>query len=150
MRSWINKSLAAFAALALLSGAPAAAQVPDPFARELAHQLAQAETMVGQSGYERVAGPFAGGLPSRADRRFQLTLRAGQDYELIGVCDGRCRDIDMRIFDEKEFVVGADTLADDIPIIHIHPAITGLYSVQVVMNQCAAPTCFFAFNVYAR
>ena len=150
MKLSLGKHLAALAALVLLLVQPAAAQVPDPFARDLARQLARAETMPGQHGYQRVAGPFAGGLPERLNRRFQLTLRAGQDYELIGVCDGRCRDIDMRIYDANDKVLGADTLSGDVPMLRVHPIFTGLYTVEVTMNQCAADECFFAYNVYAR
>ena len=158
MKSWFGKGLAAklapklalLAGLIMLLGQPAAAQVPDPFARQLAQQLARSETILGERGYQRVAGPFAGGMPARLNRRFQLTLRAGQSYEIIGVCDARCRNLDMRVFDANDALVGEDVLTDDVPVVNIRPRFTGLYTVEVTMPQCAASPCFFAFNVYAR
>jgi hypothetical protein len=78
MLSWVKKAAAGLAALALLTG-PAAAQVPDPFARELAQRLTRAEMVLTENGYARAAGPFAGGLPERRARRFTVMLRAGQD-----------------------------------------------------------------------
>lgn len=147
----VGKILAAVAAVALFGAFPAAqAQVPDPYGRELARQLAQAEALLGQRGYHRVAGPFAGGLDTRLNRRFQLNLRAGQEYRVIGVCDSRCSDIDMRIYDSADNVVAQDLLDDDVPIMELRPRVTGLYTIEVVMWQCTARPCFFAFNVYAR
>lgn len=150
MRFEFARRLAAAAALVLLSGAPASAQVPDPFARELARQLAQADALLGQHGYSRVAGPFAGGLQQRATRRIPLTLRAGQDYSIAGFCDTHCRDIDLRVYDENNQLLGEDALTDDVPMVNVQPKFTGSYSVEVVMYQCNASPCYYAFNVYAR
>jgi hypothetical protein len=77
MLSWVKKAAAGLAALAVLAG-NAQAQVPDPYARELAQRLARAETPLTENGYARAAGPFAGGLPQQRARRYTVMLRAGQ------------------------------------------------------------------------
>jgi hypothetical protein len=143
-----KRIVAAFALLAIL-GAPAAAQVPSPFARELARQLAQGEQVLAQHGYSRAAGPFAGGLEQRAQRRFPVTLRAGQDYRVLGVCDSRCGDLDMRLLDMNDAVIAVDNMTDDVPVLQIRPRATGVHTIEVTMYQCAATPCYFAFNVYA-
>jgi hypothetical protein len=137
------------AALALLA-APAAAQVPDPFARELAQRLARAETLLTENGYARAAGPFAGGLNERQGRRFTVMLRAGQDYRIVGVCESRCRDLDLRLLDANDALVAQDVLDDSVPVIHVRPNATGNYAIEVLMVRCAAAPCWFAFNVYSR
>lgn len=149
MASWAKMAAAALAALALLAG-PAAAQVPDPFARELAQKLARAETILADQGYARAAGPFAGGLREAEGRRFIVTLRAGQDYRIVGVCDERCRDLDLRLYDADQRMIAEDVLQDAVPVIHVRPYATGQYAIEAIMHGCSAAPCWYAFNVYSR
>jgi hypothetical protein len=149
MGPWVNKAMAALAALALLAG-PAAAQVPDPFARELAQKLAHAEVVLTENGYARAAGPFAGSLmPQRAQSR-TITLRAGQDYRIVGVCDGRCQDLDLRLVDPNGQMEAQDILADAVPVLHVQPRLTGQHTIEVMMQRCSGAPCWYAFNVYSR
>jgi hypothetical protein len=149
MASWLKIAAAAVASLALLAG-PSAAQVPDPFARELAQKLARAEILLSENGYARAAGPFAGGLNEHEGRRYIVTLRAGQDYRIVGVCDNRCRDLDLRLRDPNDREIAQDVLEDSVPVIHVRPYATGQHAIDVEMQGCAGAPCWFAFNVYSR
>lgn len=143
------KAIAAACALVLTCG-PAAAQVPDPHARELARKLAQADATMSEQGYSRAAGPFAGGLGVRETRRFSVTLRAGQEYSVVGVCDARCDDLGLALSNSRNTLVAQVPRRDGDPIIHVRPVATGAHSIEVIMRECTAAPCFFAFNVYAR
>jgi hypothetical protein len=149
MRSWLQRAGAALAVLAL-SALPAAAQVPDPFARELAQKLTRGEELLVANGYMRAAGPFAGGLRSSQARRNTITLRAGQDYRILGVCDERCRDFDLRLFGPAGQLVAQDITNDAVPIIHVRPLVTGPYEVEAMMIRCTGAPCWYAYNVYSR
>jgi hypothetical protein len=149
MVSWVKKTAAGMAVLAFLTGT-AAAQVPDPYARELAQRLARAEIPLSENGYARAAGPFAGGLPQQRARRFRVMLRAGQDYRIVGVCDRRCRDLDLRLFTAGNRLIAQDLQNDAAPVIHVRPLATGNYDIEAVMAQCDDAPCWFAFNVYSR
>ncbi len=149
MGSWARKLAAALAVL-VLTALPAAAQVPDPFARELAQKLARAETLLSERGYARAAGPFAGGLEQRQGRRFTVMLRAGQDYRIVAVCDERCDDLDMRLYSPTNQLVAEEVLEDSVPVIHVRPVVTGNYTIETVMVRCGAAQCWYAFNVYSR
>lgn len=149
MVSWVKKAAAALAALTVLSGT-AAAQVPDPFARELAQRLSRAESTLSERGYQRAAGPFAGGLADNRARRFPVLLRAGQDYRIVGVCERRCTNFDLRLFDPNGELIAQDVLGDAVPVIHIRPSATGNYDIEAGMAQCNDSPCWFAFNVYSR
>jgi hypothetical protein len=149
MARWVKAFAAALAALAL-TALPAAAQVPDPFARELAQKLALAETILADQGYARAAGPFAGGLREAESRRFTVMLRAGQDYRIVGVCDQRCRDLDLRLHDPNQRMIAEDALGDSVPILHVRPYATGQYAIEAIMHGCSAAPCWYAFNVYSR
>lgn len=145
----LRASIAA-AALAIAASAPASAQVPDPFARQLAQQLALVDQFQSQHGYSRAAGPFAGGLAQAEARRFPVTLRAGQPYRVVGVCDARCRDIDLRLFDPNGALIVQDQAPDRTPIVELSPSSTGAYTIALSMAQCSDAPCYFAFNVYSR
>ncbi len=149
MISGLRQAFAAIAALALLAG-PAAAQVPDPFARDLAQKLSQGENLLRQNGYQRAAGPFAGGLNAGEVRRHTIMLRAGQDYRILGVCDERCDNIDLRLWADGGQLVAQDRLGDAVPILHVRPTVTGNYEVEVMMAHCGGAPCWYAFNVYTR
>jgi hypothetical protein len=149
MLSWVKKAAAGLAALAVLAGS-AEAQVPDPFARELAQRLTRAEALLTENGYARAAGPFAAGLPERRARRFTVMLRAGQDYRIVGVCDHRCSDLNLRLFAANNQLIAQDVLRDAVPVIHVRPIATGNYDIEASMAQCAEAPCWFAFNVYSR
>lgn len=149
MGSWVKRAGTALAALAL-TALPAAAQVPDPFARELAQRLSRGEELLVSNGYSRAAGPFPGGLAERGSRRNTVMLRAGQDYRIFGVCNSRCRDLDLRVFGPRGELVEQDVLDDAIPVVHIRPTVTGNYDIEALMQRCGAATCWFAFNVYSR
>lgn len=150
MTRWFGRALAALAASVVLGFGAAAAQVPDPFARQLAQRLAQADSVQGDFGYSRAAGPFAGGLAQGGERRFQVMLRAGQPYRAVGVCDTRCGDLDLRLYDPNGTLVAQDARADAAPMIQINPVFTGTHTIEVAMARCAAEPCYFAFNVYSR
>jgi len=149
MGVWVRPAVAV-AALALILGPSATAQVPDPFARALARQLASAETVLSADGYSRAAGPFAGGLGQRENRRFTLSLRAGLDYRIVGVCDRRCGALALRLFDPNDALIARDIGANSAPAMHVRPAATGPHVVEVVMPRCAAAQCWYAVNVYSR
>jgi hypothetical protein len=149
MRLWAKSLAAAMAALALLA-APAAAQVPDPYARELARKLAWADGRVAEEGYGRAAGPFAGGLASGESGRHVVTLRAGQDYRVVGVCDDRCSDLGLRVADAGGQVLGADIVRDPVSVVRVRPQQTGAYAIDVEMARCELAQCWYAFNVYTR
>lgn len=149
MKSWVKLAFAAAAALTL-AAPPAAAQVPDPYARELAQRLSRAETVLVENGYARAAGPFAGGLGSGQTRTFSVMLRAGQDYRIVGVCESRCRDFDMRLHDPENRLIAQDVMEDSVPVIHVRPRVTGRHTIEAAMIRCAGAACWFAFNVYSR
>lgn len=144
-----RKAIAGLAPLVLLAG-PAAAQVPDPYARDLARKLAHAEVVLSENGYARAAGPFAGGLEQEHAQRRSIMLRAGQDYRIVGVCDERCHDLDMRLYDPHGRIVAQDVLEDDVPVIHVQPGFTGQHTIEAAMVRCEGSPCWYALNVYSR
>jgi len=151
MGAWVNTATATAALAALaLTARPAAAQVPDPYARELAQSLTHTEAILNQDGYMRAAGPFAGGLMQQQAQNRTIMLRAGQDYRIVGVCDDRCRDLDMRLFDPNGLLIGQGVVVDATQVIHVVPTVTGDHRIELSMPRCTGAPCWYAVNVYAR
>jgi hypothetical protein len=146
----MRKLAAALAAFVLLAGTPAGAQVPDPWARQLAANLAHAEPTVVGEGFMLAAGPFAGALAQQRARQININLRAGQDYRFVAACDSRCGDIDLRLFDPNGRLVGEDTADNSTPVLRVRANVTGPHRVEVAMYRCGADQCWYAFNVYSR
>lgn len=149
MGAWNKWAAAAFVLLALVAGGPARAQVPDPFARELAQKLTQAEFALSQEGYMRAAGPFPGGVGQRESRQIPLSLRAGQDYGIVGVCDSRCT-VTVRLLDANGAPVAHGIVQDGASVMRVRPRFTSSHMVEVDAARCAAAQCWYAVNVYTR
>lgn len=145
----LSKLTAIAAALALLA-APAAAQAPEPQARELAQRLTQTEFDLVGEGYARAAGPFAGALGEGEARGVTVTLRAQQSYRIAAVCESRCGQAHVRVLDPSGRRIGVDNPHVGAWLVDVRPQTTGQYSIEVTMQRCAAAQCWYAFNIYAR
>lgn len=148
MRAWRTLIAAVATALALGVSATATAQVPDPFAHELAQKLARAEIALGGQGFMRAAGPFPGGAAARETHSFPLSLRAGQDYSIVAVCDDRCV-LDVRLSDPNGVVFARGIPGEGVWEMRVRPRFTGPHTVDVEAVRCAG-RCWYAVNVYAR
>ena len=82
--------------------------------------------------------------------RRTIMLRAGQDYRIVGVCDDRCTDLDLRLSDPRGQVIAQDAFADGVWTFHVQPAFTGDHVIEVAMVRCSGSPCWYAFNVYSR
>ncbi len=143
-------ALAAIIAAACLCCAGAWAQTPNPHARELARQLAGPEMRLRELGFARVAGPISGAAPAGAAAHFPMTLRAAEVYAVLGVCEGACAAMDVRIIDPAGAVLSERAVTRAPPAFVVRPTRTGAHRIEVRMDECAAQTCAFAFNIYGR
>lgn len=110
MASWVQKVAAAAIALALVAGPPASAQ---PDLRDyLTRQLDNGEPDNAERGFAHAVGPLSGMLASARTAQLPLTLRAGQEIRIVGVCDEACEDLDLRVVNPRGEVLGLDTRSD--------------------------------------
>jgi hypothetical protein len=149
MASKVNRWASALLALAALAQ-PGAAQVPDPYATQLAQGLARQERLWAQEGYQRVDGPHAGGLPAGGAQRFSFLFHSGGEYRVVAVCDVDCRNIDLRLYDQMGNPIIADGAVGRAATITSQPRWTGPFVVEVRITHCRAAPCYFALNVYER
>jgi hypothetical protein len=148
MSSWVRKAGAALIAVAL-AAAPVASAQPD-LRDFLTRQLDNREPENAEDGFAHAAGPLAGALASGGVAALPLTLRAGQEVRIAGVCDEACEDLDLRILNPRGEIVGSDTRGNDHPVVDLRAEMFGPHTIQVDMARCDAPRCRFAVNVYTR
>jgi len=148
MASWVQKMTAAAIALALVAGPPASAQ---PDLRDyLTQQLDNQEPDNAERGFAHAVGPLSGMLSSGTTAQLPLTLRAGQEIRIVGVCDQACDDLDLRVINPRGEVLALDTRNNSRPVVDLRAEMFGQHTIEVGMIDCRAPRCRFAVNVYTR
>ena len=99
-------------------------------------------------GLNAVPDMFNGALEEGATEQFTLSLRGGRYYQIIGVCDSDCSDVDLALFDASGTRVTEDVLEDDFPLLEVEPTSDGTYTVEVAMITCAAEPCYWGVQTY--
>jgi hypothetical protein len=139
-------------AFALAAGAfaaaPAAAQ--DEWEAQVGRILAQASAQYEQRGYHPSHAVHTGALNNGAGEDVTVPLEAGVQYQIVGVCDTDCTDLDLRLVNPDGVDVDSDAQADDLPIVSVTPSRAGSYRIHVVMAACSAEPCRYGLGIYAK
>jgi hypothetical protein len=88
-------------------------------------------------------------LNEGADRDFVVTLIAGVNYKIAGVCDNDCPDLDIKLMDQSGNTLAQDELTDSLPIVDFKPTRGGAYRVRMVMFDCNDAPCSAGVTVMA-
>ncbi len=107
--------------------------------------------------YNRLSGDgyssskyIIGRLKSSESESWNITLYAGNNYQITGVCDGDCKDIDLALLDSNRKELVNDTSADDVPVMSYNIRTTGVYTVKVTMYSCSQDPCYFGLGVFFK
>lgn len=142
------RAAVAFLLGALLASGPAPAQ--SRWERQVRDQIKRAGRVLEDRGYELSHEAYTGSLGNHDSESLTLTLREGNSYALVGVCDEDCSDIDLRLFDQDGDEVDSDVENDDTPIVQAAPRNSGKYRVKVIMASCSTSPCFYGVGVFAK
>ncbi|MEM1052878.1 MAG: hypothetical protein AAGI28_12370 [Pseudomonadota bacterium] len=94
---------------------------------------------------------FNGGmLEERQSGVLRFTLKAGERYVAIGLCDEQCKDIDLGVYDKNGFEIASDRQEDAIPIVELVPEKGGLAFFRMKMIRCDAEPCRYGVGVYRQ
>ncbi|MBL8546846.1 MAG: toll/interleukin-1 receptor domain-containing protein [Hyphomonadaceae bacterium] len=113
-------------------------------------QLQQASGALSQQGYQMVGQPFSGGLQPGQTWDVPAQMSAGYEYQIVGVCDRDCSDLDIRLFDGNGALIVEDTSTTSQPNVGVIPTSSGTFNVQVHMYACTVAPCYYAVALYAR
>ena len=83
-----------------------------------------------------------------------IRLVAGYDYQIMGVCDFSCSDLDLALYESEGGTPGLlldwDSQPDDVPILNYLPVVSGDFVVEVEMYACDSQSCAWFVQVNRR
>ncbi len=96
----------------------------------------------------KIVESLYGNLYSSGDETFQVEMRTGNSYAMLGACDDDCGDMDLFLMDRGGNKLDSDTAVDSFPMLNFTPSASGTYTVRVEMFECSTKPCFFSVGVY--
>ena len=154
----ISHLVAAIAAT-FVAAVPAHAQAGDSTPRDhrgfIAAQLERGTQVQTAEGYrtEQSLDPqtLIGLLPNQGTVALEITLRAGRQYFISGVCDTDCEDLDMRIHAPgDDGPLAQDVEDDDVPMLLFTAKRSGTHLLTLKMQDCNTEFCYFGFRVLGK
>jgi hypothetical protein len=134
--------------LSLLGVSSGAHAQPDQWTRQVNALLDQAASVATSNGMRRTHSPYIGSLREGTNASHTLQLNGGISYQIVGVCDNDCSDLDLRLYDPAGRMVAEDVLTDDTPVLSVTPSRTGTYTVRAIMTTCSDEPCRYGIGVY--
>ena len=77
-------------------------------------------------------------------------LSTGSTYQIVGVCDNDCTDVDLSLEDSDRNILASDVLKDDLPIINFTPTTSATYWIRPTMAACSVNPCGYGIAVFVR
>lgn len=135
------------AALALVALVPSRAEAQS-YANEVWKQLETVYEKMAEKKYDS-RNYIIGKMRDDATDTWTLTFEKGRSYQIMGVCDSDCSDLDITLFD-GETKLEEDLLDDDVPIVSFEPKRTMQVSIRVSMAACSDSPCYFGIGIFVK
>jgi hypothetical protein len=135
-------------ALLAVSAVPARLQA-QTYARTVWEQLDRAYTSSQSSGYS-TRNYILGRLDQGDTDTWTLLLYEGNEYKVVGACDGDCRDVDLFVETEGGSTVASDESRTDTPEVNVKVNTTGTFKVKVKMYDCKENPCYFGIGIFFK
>lgn len=89
-----------------------------------------------------------GRLDNEGTEWVNIELPAGYTYNILGVCDHDCFDLDLELYTTDNVLLSSDVETDDYPLVSVTPAERTIYRVKVVMANCSSGPCRYGLGIY--
>lgn len=116
----------------------------------LTTQLQEANAILAQQGYQLVGQPYSSSMQPGQSQDLPTDMSVGYEYQIVGVCDADCTDLDIRLYAGDGSLIIEDTSTNNRPNVGVIPSISGAFNIQVHMYACTVAPCFYAVQLYAR
>ncbi|MFT3729532.1 MAG: toll/interleukin-1 receptor domain-containing protein [Terricaulis sp.] len=120
------------------------------YSQQVLARLTAAQQQFVSQGFQPLSAAVSGQLAQGGVWNVPVTLQAGGEYRIVGVCDNDCGDFDLVLYDAANNVVSRDELTDAIPVVSVQPQYNGQFVVQAVMHTCNQSPCYYALALYGR
>jgi hypothetical protein len=140
----VARTLAVLAAgLVFASPRPLQAQ-----SQYLLNQMNQHNGTALRNGFQPVTAMVSGTLTNSSTTSHSVSLNAGRQYAIIGVCDADCPDLDLKLYGPDNSLIAQDIATDDYPTLTFTAAFTGNYRLEVIMATCRVNPCAYGVQLY--
>ncbi len=78
---------------------------------------------------------------------FETTLRQGQRYAIVAVCDDDCSRLELTLLTPSRSEIAKEANSESLPTLHFTPSTTMSYGIRVVMGGCRWNPCWYAVAV---
>jgi len=145
-----TKTLGALACLGLSIGLLGCVSTSAPkTSAEVAKGLGrEAENIAAGRGFTGSQVFDSGSLDERQSSLLRFSLKRGERYVAIGLCDAQCKDIDLGVYDQDGFGIASDTMEDAIPIIELDPDKDTMAMFRLKMIRCDLEPCQYGVGIY--
>jgi len=101
-------------------------------------------------GFTETGTSETGGLKTGQELRYSVSLIEGMEYQLVGVCDNDCEDMDLAVFDPSGTEVNADRLPDAVPVLAFTATSSGPYRIAVHIVSCSLEPCSYEVATFIK
>lgn len=101
-------------------------------------------------GFSRLPFQEADSLPQDFELRMPLPLRAGVNYQIVGICDDACTNLDLALFNPWGELVDADDFMDAVPVLSVLTEEDAPFRLSVYMAGCEAASCGFKILTFGK
>jgi hypothetical protein len=132
----------------LFASQPASAN--NRFVLQVRAQLVALAIAAGLADFELVNEPTIDALVPGDTNLYPFNLSSGVSYGFVGVCDGDCSDLDLKLYNASGNLIAADTAADDTPMVGVSSGYSGTYYLEVNMANCRTNYCYYGFGIFGQ
>ncbi len=130
-------------------GVPIALSAQSRWDRQIDARLTRAKGTLQGRAYRPAGIAGRGTLNTGESATFSITLPAGAEIALTGVCDDDCADLDLALA-TNGYDIDAARGSGNSPIVRVTPATSTTYTVTVRMASCRVNPCWFAVGIFRQ
>lgn len=94
------------------------------------------------------AAPLLGTARAGRTESRSFRLLAGSLYQIGGVCDTRCADLDLRLY-SGDSVVAEDVGPSATPLVRYAPLRSGVFTLRIYASRCEGEACGYKVGLHA-
>lgn len=112
-------------------------------------ELRVRDEMVG-GGFSQLPFEKVDSLPQDYELRFPFPMQVGVEYQIVGVCDDECTNLDLALFNPWGELVVADDFQDALPVLAVYTEEDAPFRLSVSMAGCEVASCGFKILAFGK
>lgn len=122
---------------------------PYSYQQAVNKQLNDVRIAMNAQGYLQSHDNIISSLYTGQKNTFDIRLREGKRYRIVGASDVDCQSMSIEVYDENRQLVGVHVNDKDL-FVEIQPRWTGMFQIKVIMGPCVNAPCYFGIATFGR